>query len=285
MGQDSSHTPAVSRRTALLACALGLVGAGCRSALGSPDILFVATPDDVGLQMLRLARIGAGDVVYDLGSGDGRLVITAAREFGARGVGVEIDPGLVQDSREAALKAGVADTVAFVWANLFEVDISTATVVTLYLRDDVNLRLRPKLLRELRPGTRVVSHDFGMADWQPDQVVRVRSRDRGHTVYLWIVPVTIDGAWDGSVSVGDVGRTAALALRQRFQHFEGTLSLDGRGTPVEDGTIAGDRLAFAARAEGRVLRFRGRVADGALAGDVEADGTSGGRWRFGRAAR
>ena len=165
------------------------VAAGCAGApSGHLAILYVATPEEIGVEMLKLAGVTRDDVVYDLGSGDGRLVITAARRFAARGVGVEIDAKLVQDSRESALKAGVADRVQFLWQDLFQADLARATVVTLYLRQDVNLKLRPTLLRELRPGTRVVSHDFDMGDWPPDRTVRITGPTREHVLYLWTVP-------------------------------------------------------------------------------------------------
>jgi len=137
--------------------------------------------------MLRVAAVTPRDVVFDLGSGDGRVVIAAARDFGARGVGVEIDPGLVRTSRDAARAAGVAERTTFLWQDLFATDLASATVVTLYLRDDVNLKLRPKLLRELAPGTRVVSHDFDMGDWKEDKREEVQGSTRSHTVYLWTI--------------------------------------------------------------------------------------------------
>jgi SAM-dependent methyltransferase len=162
---------------------------GCAGApTGSPGILFVATPEQVGIEMLKLAGVTGNDVVYDLGSGDGRLVIAAAREFGARGVGVEIDARLVQDSREGALRAGVADRTQFLWQDIFQADIAPATIVALYLSPELNLKLRPKLLRELRPGTRIVSHDFDMGDWRPDRTVRAKGPTRDHVLYLWAVP-------------------------------------------------------------------------------------------------
>ena len=167
---------------------------GCAGApSGQSDILYVATPEQVGLEMLKLAGVTKDAVVYDLGRGDGRLVIAAARDFGARGVGVEIDAKLVQDSREAALKTGVADRTQFLWQDIFQTDVAPATVVVLYLRQDVNLKLRPKLLRELRPGTRVVSHDFDMGDWRPHRTARVTGPTREHVLYLWIVPATVEG--------------------------------------------------------------------------------------------
>jgi SAM-dependent methyltransferase len=173
-------------RAVSLALAVLLVG-GCVLPM-SPDILFIATPERVGSEMLKLAGVTREDVVYDLGSGDGRLVIAAAKEFGARGVGVEIQAKLVQDSRESALKAGVADRTQFLWQDMFETDISPATVVTLYLSPELNLRLRPKLLRELRPGSRIVSYQFDMGDWRPDRTVRVQGPGGEHVICLWSVP-------------------------------------------------------------------------------------------------
>jgi len=149
-----------------------------------PDVPYVTTPPAVAAKMLDLARVTQDDVVYDLGSGDGRIVIMAAQRFGARGVGVEIDPDLVWEAHENAQVAGVADRVQFLLQDLFETDLRDATVVTLYLMESVNLQLRPKLWRELRPGTRVVSHDFTMGDWPPEQVVSVD----GHRIYAWTIP-------------------------------------------------------------------------------------------------
>jgi ribosomal protein L11 methylase PrmA len=146
---------------------------------------YVPTPDEAVFAMLRLAAVTNRDVVYDLGSGDGRIVIAAARDFGARGVGLEIDRVLVEKSRKNASAAGVDHRVEFVHADLFRTDISRATVVTFYLLPSVAEALRPKLLRELAPGTRIVSHNYGMGDWQPRQTVRVDDR---HVVHLWIVP-------------------------------------------------------------------------------------------------
>ena len=173
-------------RLGLLLC-VALVGAvGC--LYPGAEVPYVQTPIEVVSEMLRLAGVNGNDVVYDLGSGDGRLVIAAARDFGARGVGIEIDPQLVAQSAESARRAGVGDRVRFSAGDLFEADLSDATVVTLYLSPELNLRLRPKLLRELRPGSRIVSHDFNMGDWPPSQTIHVASRDRMSNVFLWIVP-------------------------------------------------------------------------------------------------
>jgi len=174
-------------RFALLVCVTVAGAAGC--LYPGADVPYVQTPTDVVTEMLKLAAVRPNDVVYDLGSGDGRIVIAAARDFGARGVGIEIDPSLVALSNEQARKAGVADRVTFRSDDLFDVDLSDATVVTLYLSYNMNLRLRPKLFRELRPGSRIVSHDFDMgADLLPTQTVQVMWRDRRSNVFLWVVP-------------------------------------------------------------------------------------------------
>lgn len=153
------------------------------------DVPYVPTHEKVVDEMLRLARPGKDDVLYDLGSGDGRIVITAARRFGSRGVGYDIDPERVAEARDNAKKAGVTDRVRFEQQDIFTADIKEATIVTLYLLPDVNLRLRPKLLSELRPGTRIVSHNYDMGDWKPERVVKVTVPGGGeHTVYYWTIP-------------------------------------------------------------------------------------------------
>lgn len=155
------------------------------------SVPYVPTPENVVNQMLELAKVSNDDVLYDLGSGDGRIPITAAQKYGTRGTGVELNPELVQESRANAESAGVSDRVEFLQQDLFKTDLSKATVVTLYLLPDVNLELRSKLLRELEPGTRIVSHDFDMGEWKPEQVVNVQSDTRQHTLYYWVVPEEI----------------------------------------------------------------------------------------------
>ena len=154
------------------------------------DVPFVPTPQSVVNAMLELAKVGPNDVLYDLGSGDGRIPITAVQKYGARrATGIEISPQLVQQSRNNAQTAGVRSRVEFRQQDLFNTDLSNATVVTLYLLPEVNLRLRPKLLQELKPGTRIVSHNYTMGDWKPERVVQMQSEgDREHTLYYWVVP-------------------------------------------------------------------------------------------------
>jgi SAM-dependent methyltransferase len=150
----------------------------------TPDVIFVPTPNDVVNKMLELAQVTAKDVVYDLGCGDGRIVITAAQRYGCRGVGIDIDPERIREATENVQKGKVADKVKFIQGDLFEADISEATVVTLYLLTELNLKLRPKLMKDLRPGTRVVSHAFSMGDWKPERTETVN----GASVYLWRIP-------------------------------------------------------------------------------------------------
>jgi SAM-dependent methyltransferase len=176
---------------ALILAASGAVTAGQQPAtqapLRTPDVIFVPTPPAVVAAMLKAAKVGKNDIVYDLGSGDGRILITAAKMYGARGVGYDIDPDRVREATENAVKAGVDKQVRFVLGDLFEADLKEATVVTLYLLQSLNLKLRPKLFAELRPGTRIVSHDFDMGDWKPDQTVKLQVNGRDHTVYYWLL--------------------------------------------------------------------------------------------------
>jgi precorrin-6B methylase 2 len=148
------------------------------------DVPFVPTPDEVVAAMLKHAKVTAKDVIYDLGSGDGRIVISAVKQSGAKGVGVDIDPQRIKEANENAKAAGVTDRVKFIQGDLFKADIREATVVTLYLLPDINMRLRPKLLEELKPGTRIVSHNYHMGDWKP----KAQETIGHHTVYFWVVP-------------------------------------------------------------------------------------------------
>lgn len=153
-----------------------------------PDVLFVPTPPETVDEMLCLAGVRDGDVLYDLGSGDGRIPIAAAARYGIRAVGIDIDPQMVATAEENARRAGVAEQASFIQGDLYKADISEATIVTLYLSDGLNLLLRPKLLRELRPGTRIISHDFRMGDWKPELTVRVNWRNLYRTIYVWTIP-------------------------------------------------------------------------------------------------
>ncbi len=156
--------------------------------LRKPDVIYYPTPPETVAEMLRMAKIKKGDVLYDLGSGDGRIPIAAAKEYGIRAVGIEIDPQLVTEAEEKAKQEGVSDLVRFRNEDMFRIDVREATVVTLYLSEKLNVLMRPKLLSELRPGSRILSHDFRMGDWKPEQTVRVPWGKLYRTVYLWTVP-------------------------------------------------------------------------------------------------
>jgi hypothetical protein len=249
-----------------------LLGAGPALAQQRFDVPYVPTRQLVVDEMLRLAGVDGRDLLVDLGSGDGRIVVTAAREFGIRGVGFDIDPQRVAEARANAAKAGVEKLAEFRQEDIFTADFSRASVVTMYLLTAVNLRLRPKLLAELRPGTRVVSHDFHMDDWEPD-----RRRVIGKTLYLWIIPARVEGRWQ--VDAGE--RRFELVLRQHFQKLEGTAAIGGRTARLWDARLYGERVGFTltyapggsdARVENddgeRAHRFEGRVEGDTIAGLV-----------------
>jgi SAM-dependent methyltransferase len=256
-----------------------------------PDVVYVPTPHHVVDEMLRLAGVTKDDVLYDLGSGDGRLVIAAAKHYGARAVGVDIDPQRIEESRANARRDGVAGHVTFLQQDLFETDISEATVVTLYLLSKLNLQLRPKLLSDLRPGTRVVSHAFAMEDWRPDQELQVPGSPSAHNVYYWVIPADVAGVWRWSMPAPTGEQRYTLRLQQRFQKVDGTLSTGGEEAPIADVTLVGERLSFSAATAGpgreAKMSFDGRVSGDTMQGRVEVqDGASAGQqhWTAHRAA-
>jgi SAM-dependent methyltransferase len=154
-----------------------------------PDVPYVPTPQEVVNEMLKLVKVQKGDVLYDLGSGDGRIPITAVEKYGVqKAVGIDINPERIEEANENAKKAGVTDRVQFLNQDLFKSNFSEASVVTLYLLPDINVKLRPQLFKQLKPGTRIVSHDFDMGEWKPDRVVQVQGPNRTHTIYYWVVP-------------------------------------------------------------------------------------------------
>jgi predicted O-methyltransferase YrrM len=174
--------------TIFVAATAGAQAPSTQTPRRTPDVRYVPTDERVVAEMLKVAKVKKNDVLYDLGSGDGRIVITAARKFGTRGTGIDIDPERIQEANENARKAGVTSRVTFIEGDIFEADFKDATVVTLYLLPALNMRLRPKLLSELRPGTRIVSHNYDMGDWKPEKTIKVTLPDGEHTVYYWVVP-------------------------------------------------------------------------------------------------
>jgi len=242
------------------------------------DTPYVPTPQVVVNRMLELAQIKPGDTVIDLGSGDGRIMITAAQKYGARGFGVELNPRLVLSSNEEAQRAGVADRVKFLQQDLFKTDFREADVLTLYLLPDVNMVLRPKILAELKAGTRVVSHDYGMGLWRPEVEETVPAPDKTvgarkeSTVYLWIVPAKVEGAWELEIKAGRKTRKLPLELKQQYQMVSGSVRVPGNpAAPISEGRLRGDEIRLALP-RGTVARepvdLVGRVSGDSLSGSV-----------------
>jgi SAM-dependent methyltransferase len=252
------------------------VTAGAQPQPKKPDVEYVPTPHHVVAEMLRLVALKPTDVVYDLGCGDGRVVITAAKQYSARGVGIDIDPKRIKDSRANARQAGVVNRVKFLQQDLFETDIREATVVTLYLLPQLNRQLIPKLLSDLQPGTRVVSHDFDMGDWHPDKVIYVRGSSYEHTVYYWVIPANVDGVWRVNLPVPTGERRYLLRLQQRYQEVRGTLSTEGEASLITNATLTGDHLRFTVisgiQGEEVKMSFDGRVSGETIRGNIEMQG-------------
>jgi protein-L-isoaspartate O-methyltransferase len=238
---------------------------------------YVASPDSAVAAMLREAEVGPNDYVIDLGSGDGRIVRTAALVFGARGMGVEIQQKLVDLSNELAKKEGIGDRVRFVTQDLFKTDISPATVVTMYLLPHTVNQLGDKLLAELRPGARVVSHDYGLAGWVPHKKFEMDDPEKvsisGVTrtvIYVYVIPAKVAGRWNATVPASLSKGAMQLDLRQEANALRGEARFDGRTVPLTDARLTGDELSF--RLAGRDADFRGRVRGQVIEGTVESRG-------------
>ena len=247
--------------------ATACLAAGLAQAQYPFDVPFVPTPQVVVDEMLRLARVGAQDYVIDLGSGDGRIPITAAKKFGARGLGVDLDPDLHAQSEEGARQAGVEARVKFLNQDLFKTDISEATVITMYLLPGVVKRLRPRLL-ELKPGTRIVSHDFDMEDWKPDSKTTIRKN-----VFLWIVPAQVGGRWQARIALPGGERDFEFDFRQQFQEVDGLARINGQMTQLWLSGLESDRIRFVIvdstdRENEASLYFEGRVRGEVMEGEI-----------------
>ncbi len=242
-----------------------------RPTLGQPgkDVIWLPTRDELLIKMLQAARVGPDDRVYDLGAGDGRIAIAAARDFGASAVGIEFDARMAEHARRNVERAGVANRVRIVQGDIFKEDFSRATVITLYLLEELNFRLRPLILR-MPPGTRVVSNTFSMGDWEPDEVLSAA----GQTGYLWIVPADVQGSWRVRLTTTDTGvaqiRSGRMVLDQRYQRLGGWLELDGqqrqsllgvqlRGNTLEFRFIDHRGLLQAARLQIQADHLRGQL--------------------------
>jgi len=230
------------------------------------DVPFVPTPQVVVDEMLRLANVGPNDVVYDLGSGDGRIVITAARKFGARAVGVELDHHLLIQSEESARQANMESRVKFVQQDFFKTDFSEATVVTMYLLSPVMRRLRERML-QLKPGTRLVAHDFDFDDWRPDRKTTIRKN-----VFLWIVPAQVGGRWRVRTALPEGELAFDMELRQKYQELDGFARFDGQPGGLWEPVLDGERIRFAIvdardRDNESTLYLDGRVTPGVMEGE------------------
>jgi hypothetical protein len=238
---------------------------------------YVPSPQSVVSDMLRYADVGPADFLIDLGSGDGRIVLTAAKVFGARGFGVEIKDELVKKSNDAARNEGLADRVRFMKQDLFKTDMSQATVITMYLLPDTVNLLKDKFLAELRPGTRIVSHDYPLTGWIPEKYVQMDLEDKvqisGVTttlIYLYVVPAKVAGSWKALMPAALSKQPATLSLKQQLTRVTGSVRLDGKDVPMEDVKLRGDRLTF--RLSGRRGEFSALVKDKTIEGILESNG-------------
>ena len=230
------------------------------------DVVWVPSPQQLVDKMLEMARVTPKDYLIDLGSGDGRTVITAAKR-GTRAMGIEYNPDMVALSTRNAAAAGVSDKASFVEGDIFKTDFSRATVITLFLLTDLNLKLRPTILN-LKPGTRIVSNTFRMGEWEPDQTVELGC-DSYCTAYLWIVPARVEGRWQTA--------QGELTLKQEFQKFSGTLKSGNVVAPISKGSLQGDQISFVAGG----AEYRGRVSGNMIEGTVKSSGKSQG-WKAAR---
>ena len=246
------------------------------------DVPYVTTPDYVVDRMLEMAGVGPGDYVVDLGSGDGRIVIAAAGR-GAFGHGVDIDPERIREARANARQAGVADRVMFLRENIFRTDISRASVVTMFLLTTINRQLRPRLFKQLTPGTRVVSHKFDMGDWHPDQTALVRGPQHVHQVYLWIMPAQLAGQWEWRLA----DHRYTLTIDQHFQEIAARMAAGRDSLQVERAILRGRRMQLTARDGSTRYEFNGRVDQDRIDGYVHlqtGDSTRVARWAAQRQA-
>jgi SAM-dependent methyltransferase len=240
--------------------------------VGQPgkDVIWVPTPNALVERMLDMAHVTSKDFVVDLGSGDGRTVIAAAKR-GAKAIGIEFNPDMVELSRANAERAGVAERATFVHGDVFKEDFSQASVVTMYLLSSLNVKLRPTLLN-MKPGTRVVSHAFNMGDWTPDETSTVD----GYTAYLWIVPAKVAGRWQATGPSGPF----ELTLDQSYQKITGKVAGSGLTPNVADPLLEGNKIKFTlVDSGGRFLRFSGTVNGSAMEGTVQAPGAKEVRWK------
>jgi hypothetical protein len=268
------------RSFALLASLLLLAGGSARAADLEPTKNagpYVPSPQSVVADMLKVAEVGADDFLIDLGSGDGRIVLTAAKVFGARGFGVEIKEDLVHKANEAAKAEGIADRVKFIKQDLFKTDISQASVLTMYLLPDTVNLLKDKFLAELKPGTRIISHDYPLTGWIPEKYLQMDLDDKvnisGVTttlIYMYVVPAKVAGRWSARMPPAVSRQSATLELKQQLTRVSGIARLDGRETALEEVKLRGEHLTF--KLAGRKGEFAGQVKGKSIEGTFDAGG-------------
>ena len=266
-----------------------LGGLLCGAVIGAPvlatadEVPYIQTPSNVVDAMLAIAEVGPKDYVVDLGSGDGRIVIAAAKQHHARGLGIDYDQTLIAESRASAAREGVSDRVQFLHQDIFLADFRDATVVTMYLLPEVNLEIRPRILFGLRPGTRVVSHDWDMGDWEPDRRLVVAAPEKivglrkESTIYLWVVPARVAGYWRGTLTGPGGEESVVIEFAQRFQNASANVWLR-RWNLTGAARLQGDRLSLSLdrsswMPDSAPLRFTLQVGGGRLEGDA-VDGDS-----------
>jgi hypothetical protein len=229
------------------------------------DVIWVPTNDELVNKMLDTAKVTPTDIVYDLGAGDGKIPIAAARKYGVRAVGIEFNPDMAALATRNAKRAGVADKVKIINGDIFKENFSEATVITLYLLPDLNLKLRPTILK-MTPGTRVVSHAFNMGDWEPDQRIDTTIA----RAYYWVVPANVAGTWTLE-NIDEQKAKTTLKLEQRYQKIGGSITIGNKTQPLLGATITGDRLAFSYLNEkGAILNAKATVNGNELIGDYES---------------
>lgn len=228
------------------------------------DVPYVPTPQDVVDRMLELADVKPGDYVIDLGSGDGRIVISAAR-MGAIGHGIDLDPERIKEARANAEEQGVDDRVMFLREDIFETDFSDANVITMYLLTSVNRELRPRLLESLEPGTRLVSHSFDMGDWEADREVSVDAGSGTHRIYYWVIPARVDGEWSWTVG----GQNFSATISQQYQEIEVSVSGPSGALTVEEATLNGERISLLLSSGSTRYILSGRASGGTIDGTAQ----------------
>ena len=245
---------------------------------------FVRSPLVVVDTMLKMAGVRATDFLIDLGSGDGRIVITAAKDYGARGFGVDYDPRLIAFATENARKEGVSDRIKFIQQDLFKTDLGSATVISMYLLEEYNMALRPRLFA-LKPGTRIVSHDWHLGDWEADAKVKIPVPDKpvglekASWIYLWIVPAKLGGIWRSRIPSAKGWVDAELRFDQQFQNISGEAMVGGQKLPIERASLSGEFLSFRIQHGNQTVLFNGQVQSGRIVGQVMLSGGRTLRWR------